>query len=113
MAKNQLLAMAEARFFQAVVTDSKGRQRPIIIYACGDDVAWANSFVELFDREKRRAAPEWLRAALANPVGADCYDWCGRKVSGRGSMEMSEHTARVEVEIPAGEDLSEDSIQQG
>ena len=77
-----LLARADVRLFQCVVIDQHHTKRNIAVYACGDDVFWAPTREGLFDPDRARRAPTWLREALAQPPAhTDVYDYRGRRLS--------------------------------
>ena len=122
--KSTIRAMAEAVILQCVVYDSKSRKRAIAVYACGDDVAWADNVLGLFDVDKRKAAPQWLRDQVRKlPSDAVRLNWRGEKVAvyddGGIRVETEDRrTAPIDagvpvVRVPEGEDLGEDSIKQG
>ena len=125
MPKSSVRAVAEAAIFQCVVYDSKSRKRAIAVYACGADVVWADDVLSLFDHDKRRPAPDWLKAQIRKlPDGVARYNWKGEKVSIQsGDHELQvprgdetsvhTHTDSAPVDDSArGEDLGEAAIQQ-
>ena len=131
--KSQIRALADVRIFQAIVYDSKSRKRLIAVYACGDDIAYADDAVGLFDRDRRRVAPEWLKKQLRLlPEGGVRFDWQGNKTH-KSFDDNVEHQVPVGdaqndaefdaprdatpiVRVPAGADFDlggESTIQQG
>lgn len=128
--KSTVRAVAEAALFQAIVYDSKSRKRAIAVYACGEDVIWADDMLSLFDRDKRRPAPDWLKTQLRKlPANTARFNWKGEKVEfttpngaelavPRGpEADDPQYTSPVDhtpISDARGEDLDdESSIRQG
>ncbi len=125
--KSSIRALAEVKIFQAIVIDSKSRKRAIAIYACGTDVLYADDAVGLFDRDRRRVAPEWIKEQLKLlPAGGVLIDWQGNKTAesdgstlipvgpaGDTPLRAAPHGLEVVLRTPPGEDLGESSIAQG
>lgn len=100
MPKSSLRVLVEARIFQCGVYDTMGRKRLVAIYACGDDVFFADDIVSLMDREQRKPAPDWLKKQLKKlPDGLVRYSWQNEQI---GVVENG-----VEQQVPSGVRVSE------
>lgn len=122
--KSKVRGVADAAILQCVVYDSKSRKRAIAVYACGDDVIWADNVLSLFDVDKRKVAPTWLKEQIRSlPADALHFNWKGERVVVREEGGVRLETPDLRTKVPEdktplahvsdGEGLDEDDIKQG
>ena len=62
--RRKLLATADVAIYQATVVDKNRQIRTVVVWQCGPDILYASSMDGLFDGDRRRTAPDWLREQL-------------------------------------------------
>ena len=98
-----LLALADVRIFQADVIDSQSRRRNVIIWQCGTDVLYAGTMDALFDSQRRRGAPTWLKDQLVKLPASRRFTHDGSLYSAAAGNA----TVTAESDLPPSEPLAE------
>lgn len=117
-----LLARADIALFQCVVTDSNQQKRNVLVYQCGENVFYSSSMDGLFDINRRKPAPKWLKDQIKSPEGyTDIYNARGDRfkspASGLEGATMRVPNSPDQVVMSANPDqgvvLDEDGVAQG
>lgn len=112
MPKSSLRAVAEAAILQCIIYDSKSRKRAIVVYMCGPEAFWADHVLNLFDKDKARAAPKWLIEQLRKmPDDVVSYSWRGEQNSRGAALDNQPRVADTApiIHVPEGEDLGDEA----
>ena len=59
-----VLASAEVELLQVQVIGTDGEEKAVLVYRCGPDMFWGKSMDDVFNLERRKIAPDWLRKGL-------------------------------------------------
>jgi len=116
--RNSVLVLVEGQIFQALVVDQHGKRRVVAVYVCGSDVYYANDFFGLFDPNKARKGPRWLREQVLSPSeNCKVEDYQGNSrtlvTRGTGRSEAAIEEGKVPRPVPTLVDDDAPSISQG
>ena len=108
--KREVLATADVSLQQAQVIDSKGEIKAIFVWRCGPDILFSENMEGMFDRDRRHAAPKWLRQQLESLPPSRQFDCFG---SAKGASTDSPSPTAMSSSVGVVPDGMEDEETDG